>query len=536
MAENNSAPESQPIAGSVPKPIVLAIMDGWGVAPAWGGNAISLAKTPFMNMAAKTYPNTTLKASGEAVGLPAGERGNSEVGHLTIGSGEVVMESLPSINSAINDGSFFKSEALVEAFTRAKANNKAVHVLGLASDGGIHSHIMHLYALIDMAEKTQLTNFCIHAITDGRDTPPFVAQEYLSQIKTYLAQKGFGKICTVTGRYYAMDRDHRWDRIEKFYRAMTEGVGLTAQSPEGAVATAYRDGFSDEFIQPTVINGEKSTFQPIQDGDSVIFFNFRGDRAREITQAIVKPDFDGFKRKVSFKDVYFVGFGYYQEGLPIKVAFKPRETGKPLAALLSENKLKQLHVAESEKYAHVTYFFNGGNETPYPGEDRIVIPSPKVASYDQVPEMSAKLITKTVIENLDKYDFIILNFANPDMVGHTGNLRATIQACEIVDECLSQIFAVLKRYKGVMLITADHGNAEQKVNPKTGEPDTEHSRNPVPLIMAGDMVQNLMLQQKDATLGNIAATVLQLLNKPKPDWMLPSLITGKRDTPLPVQP
>ncbi|HUD20912.1 MAG TPA: 2,3-bisphosphoglycerate-independent phosphoglycerate mutase, partial [Candidatus Saccharimonadales bacterium] len=311
------------------KPVILAILDGWGIAPNWGGNAISLAKTPFMNMATQTYPNTILKASGEAVGLPAGNRGNSEVGHLTIGAGQVVMESLPLISTTIKDGSFFHSEALMEAFTRAKSTGHTVHIMGLVSDGGIHSHINHLVALIDMAEKLQSTNVCIHAITDGRDTAPFVAQEYLSQINTYLREKKFGSICTVAGRYYSMDRDHRWDRIEKSYRAMTEGVGLTAQSPEGAVAAAYRAGFSDEFIQPTVIQGEGNTYKPIADGDSLIFFNFRGDRAREITQAFVKEDFDGFKRKKVLKDLYFVGFGYYQEGLPIHVAFSPKDVTKP---------------------------------------------------------------------------------------------------------------------------------------------------------------------------------------------------------------
>lgn len=505
-----------------PKPVVLVVIDGLGIAPAWGGNAVTLATTPFFNMASKNYPHSALLASGTAVGLPADERGNSEVGHLTIGSGQVVLESLPSITAAISDESFYKNEVLVKAFKRAKETDKAVHILGLVSDGGIHSHVEHLYALIEMASQQNFSNVCIHAITDGRDTPPFIAQEYLSRLKTKLHEKGFGKICTVSGRYYAMDRDHRWERIEKCYKAMVEGVAPTASSPEGAVASAYREGFSDEFIVPTVIQSVESKYQPITDGDSIIFFNFRGDRAREITQAIVKNDFDGFKRQKVLKDIYFVGFTYYQEGLPIEVAFKPKDVRKPLAAILSEANLRQLHVAESEKYAHVTYFFNGGNEQPYKNEDRIVVPSPKAASYDQVPEMSSLEITKTVINNLDKYDFIIVNYACPDMVGHTGNLRATIQACEAVDAGLGQISAVLKKYPdSVLVVTADHGNAEQMVNPKTGEPDTEHSHNPVPLYLIGESMKNIQVRPGGG-LSDVAPTILEIMNLPIGDGM-----TGK---------
>lgn len=494
-----------------PKPIVLAVIDGWGIAPNWGGNAVTLAKTPFMNMATKTYPNTTLQAAGAAVGLPDGERGNSEVGHLNIGAGQAVKEAFPAITAAIKDNSFYKSQPLVKAFKRAKDSNKAVHIIGLTSDGGIHSHIDHLYALLEMAKQNEVANVYIHTITDGRDSGPFVAQNYLSHLNTKLETAGFGRIATVSGRYYAMDRDLRWDRIEKVYRAITEGVGLTAESAEGAVAAAYRDGYSDEFIVPTIIQGAGNTYQPMQDGDSIIFFNFRGDRAREITQAFTKPDFDGFQRKKVIKDIFFVGFTFYQEGLPMEVAFRPQDVKEPMSAVMAAAGIKQLHVAESEKYAHVTYFFNGGQETAFNSEERIVVPSPKVASYDQVPEMATAEITKTVVKNLEKFDFIILNYACPDMVGHTGNLRATIKACQAVDAGLQEIFTAVQKLGGVLLVTADHGNAEQMVNPKTGEPDTEHSTNPVPFIVASDIMKNGKIRT-GGKLSDIAPTILSLFN------------------------
>lgn len=501
-----------------PRPVILAVIDGWGVAPSWGGNAVSLAKTPFFNMSRQTYPYAILQASGEAVGLPPNERGNSEVGHLNIGAGQIVQESLPAITTAIKDGSFAKNEALTTAFSRAKQAGKNVHIIGLVSDGGIHSHVDHLYALLEMAKAQAATNVYVHAITDGRDTPPFDAETHLSRLNEYMVKNGFGTISTVAGRYYAMDRDHRWDRIEKTYRAMTEGVGPVTPSAEAAVAAAYRDGFSDEFIPPTVIQGANNSYRSIQNGDSIIFFNYRGDRARELTQAFVRPDFDGFSRKVVLKDIYFAGFTYYQEGLPIEVAFKPRDVTKPLAELLSDAGLKQLHVAESEKYAHVTYFFNGGKEQPYKNEDRIVVPSPKVPSYDQIPQMSSVQVTDTVLANLDKYDFIILNYACPDMVGHTGNLRAAIKACEAVDQGLTRIYEAIRKTNGVLIVTADHGNAEQMVNPKTGEPDTEHSNNPVPFLLTGQPALSLRVSPTGA-LSDVAPTILELLQLPHTEGM-----------------
>lgn len=503
-----------------PKLIVLAVIDGWGVAPHWGGNATTLAKLPFLNSLKLTYPYATLEASGEAVGLPKGERGNSEVGHLTIGAGQVVNESLPAITAAITDGSFFTNPQLVQAFDRAKTNGKAVHIMGLVSDGGIHSHINHLFALLDMAKQRGVTNICLQAITDGRDSEPFVAQEHLSKVQQKMTEIGFGKICTVSGRYYAMDRDHRWDRIEKTYRAMTEGVGPSARTPASAVASSYRDGFSDEFIIPTVIQGDDNSFQPIQNGDSVIFFNFRGDRAREITQALVKKDFNDFARPKVLQDLYLVGFTFFQEGLPMEVAFHPRNITEPLAAILSKAGLSQLHVAESEKYAHVTYFFNAGVEAAFKDEERVVIPSPKVPSYDQVPEMSTKEISEAVIKGLGRFDFIVLNYAAPDMVGHTGNLRAAVQACEAVDSGLKSIFEAMDQQNSLLIITADHGNVEQMVNPKTGEPDTEHTNNPVPLYIVGEIAKGWHLRA--GKLSDVAPTILSLLGMPIPPEM-----TGK---------
>lgn len=500
-----------------PKPIVLAVIDGWGVAPPWGGNATTLAKTPFFAAAQRSFPHTTLLASGEAVGLPENERGNSEVGHLNIGAGRIVHQSLTAISQEIKSGTFFTNPAISEAFARAKQAGTAVHLIGLVSDGGIHSHIDHLYGLLEMARQSQV-EICVQAITDGRDSGPFVAEYHLSKLNEKIRSLGIrARVCTVSGRYYAMDRDHRWERVEKTYRAITEGIGPVARTPEAAIASAYRDGFSDEFIPPTVIQGE-DRFRPLSDGDSVVFFNFRADRARELTQAIINPNFDGFKRKRVIQKLFFVGFTYYKEGLPIAVAFRPKDIRLPLARVLDEAGITQLHVAESEKYAHITYFLNGGIEAAFKNEDRIVVPSPKTPSYDQAPAMSSEAITKAVIDNLNDYDFIVVNYACPDMVGHSGSLRSTIEACEAVDKNLAKIWQVLDHEKGLLIVTADHGNAEQMVNPKTGEPDTEHTANPVPFILLSDTFCHCRLRQ-DGKLADIAPTILGLMGLSKPAEM-----------------
>ncbi|MEK7548410.1 MAG: 2,3-bisphosphoglycerate-independent phosphoglycerate mutase [Patescibacteria group bacterium] len=489
-------------------PLVLIVLDGWGVAPTWGGNAVSLARTPFLDLAGKKFPFTTIGASAEDVGLPVGERGNSEVGHLNIGSGQIVHQSLPSISEAIKDGSFYRNEALLTAYVRAKQSNRAVHLIGLLSDGGIHSHIEHLYGLLEIARRVGCREIYIHAITDGRDTQPFISQQHLSNLNAKLRGLGFGTIATVSGRFYAMDRDHRWERIEAAYRAITEGVGATARTAEAAVAEAYRQGFSDEFIQPTIIQDQNS-FRPLGQGDSVIFFNFRADRARELTRAILEPKFNSFRRKVVLKDLYFVGFTFYREGLPMVIAFRPRDVHFPLARVLAVAGWRQLHIGESEKYAHVTYFFNGGQETAYKGEDRTVIDSPKTGSYDQTPEMATAQIASTIVKRLGKYDFIIGNFASPDMVGHTGNLRATVTACEQVDKHLKAIYRAVHRLGGTLIVTADHGNAEQMVNPKTGEPDTEHTGNRVPFYLIAKSAVGWQLRS-NGQLRDIAPTILGL--------------------------
>lgn len=518
-----------------PKPVILVIADGWGVGPIWGGNAMSLANLPFFRKACQIYPNTVIQAAGEAVGLPAGERGNSEVGHLTMGSGHVALESYPSISKAITEGTFFSNPALARAFDLAKANNKAVHLMGLVSPGGIHSHLTHLYALLDMAKQRGVSQVYIHAFTDGRDAPPFSSQSFLSQVDTKCREIGLGQIVTISGRYYAMDRDMHWERIEKVYKAMTECVGRVAHSPAAAVAAAYRDGFSDEFIPPTVVQGEGYQPKPLQDGDSVIFFNFRGDRAREITRAIVEPNFDGFARKITLKNLYFAGFTFYQEGLPIQCAFRPGNIFKPLAFVLAQNNLKQLHLAESEKYAHVTYFFNGGIEKPFPGEERIIIPSPRVPSYDQMPAMSSVQVGDTVLKNFGSFDFIVVNFANPDMVGHSGNLKATIQACEAVDIQIKRIADEVTIKGGVMFFTGDHGNAEQKVNPMTGEPDTEHTANPVPLLLVSENPALYKLRPGGG-LSDVAPTILDIMGLQISDEMTGHSLLTRVPVAIPAKP
>jgi len=500
------------------QPVVLVIIDGWGIAPSWGGNAISLAKIPVYNQLVRGYPNTLLGASGVAVGLPENEKGNSEVGHLNIGAGQVVHESLTSISQAITDGSFFTNQPLNTAFDRVKQADSALHLIGLVSDGGVHSHIDHLFALIDMAKKKEISKLYIHAITDGRDTPPFVAQHFLSQTEEKLRQVGIGQICSVTGRYFAMDRDRRWDRIEKFYRAITEGVGRVSPSVEAAVAQAYREGVSDEFIPPTIINGEGKMSVPIRDGDELVCFNFRADRSRELAHALISDKFSEFNRRITLKDIKMTAFTFYQEDLPVAVAFRPRDVHYPLSRVLSEAGLRHLHVAESEKYAHVTYFFNGGEEKPFPGEQRIVIPSPKVATYDQTPEMSTAQLAQAVVENMSKYAFTVCNIAAPDMIAHTGNLRATVIACEATDQALGQIYNQAKKDNAIMLITADHGNAEQLVDPKTGEPDTEHNNGPVPFIVVGESARGWKLRQ-NGVLADIAPTILNIFNLSQPSEM-----------------
>lgn len=509
------------------KKVILVILDGWGIAPAWGGNAVESAETLNFDKYWRKYPHTILKAAEDAVGLPHHEPGNSEVGHLNIGCGQIVRQNLPGISLGIEDGSFFKNEILLEAIAKAKARDGNIHLVGLVSDGGVHSHILHLFALLDLLKKSNFKKVFIHMITDGRDTDPMKALSYLSELNDKIDQIKIGQIATISGRFYAMDRDNRWDRTEHFYDALTLGIGRRSQSPEKAISEAYRQGQYDEFILPTIIENEKQKFIPIQDSDSLILFNFRADRTRELTWAFVKKDFHEFNRRKFLPNLYFATFAFheeYEEKLTAKTVFRPKPILSPLARIFSENNLKQFHTAETEKYAHVTYFFNGGHEKPYYGEDRLLVPSPKVATYDLKPDMSIQEVTEGFLKKHHNYDFTIVNFANPDMVGHTGNVKATIKACEAVDVCLGKLVDAALSEKKVIIVTADHGNAEQMINPNTSEPDTEHTINPVPFMLISDDpgLQNPLRQNVNSNLlalCDIAPTILKIMGLPQPKEM-----------------
>lgn len=505
------------------KPILLMVLDGWGQREAIEGNAIAQANLPNFRSLQKAYPHTLLQASGEAVGLPNGQMGNSEVGHLNMGAGRVVYQELTRIFKAIHEGTLFTNSVLLEAMHQAKTNQKALHLLGLLSDGGVHSHIEHLFALLEMAKKQGLEQVYVHVFLDGRDVLPQSAKDYIARLEAKIKELGIGKIASVSGRYYVMDRDKRWERLEKGYRALAYGEGEKAAGAFAAVERSYDVRVTDEFVLPTVIvDGEGKAVGPIQDGDSVILFNFRSDRAREITRAFVDETFDGFERP-NRPHVHYVCLTEYDETIPAPVAFPQQNLENTFGEVLSRHGLKQLRIAETEKYAHVTFFFNGGIEEPDPGEERILIPSPKVSTYNLQPEMSAPEITRTLLEELqgNPYDVIILNFANPDMVGHTGVFDATVKAVEIVDQCLGEIAVEIKKLGGSLLITADHGNAEDKVDSETKLPLTAHTTNLVPFILVDErfMGQNL---REGGALCDIAPTMLELLKIPQPQEM-----TGK---------
>ncbi|WP_202820039.1 2,3-bisphosphoglycerate-independent phosphoglycerate mutase [Calderihabitans maritimus] len=499
---------------------MLVILDGWGLREATGGNAIAQAHLPNYRYLKKEYPFTTLKASGEYVGLPAGQMGNSEVGHLNIGAGRVVYQELTRISRAIEDGTFFRNQVLLQAVEHAKRNKRALHLMGLLSDGGVHSHIRHLFALLDLARQHRLEQVFIHAFLDGRDVPPANAKEYFLALNEKLQETGLGSVATVMGRYYAMDRDKRWDRTEKAYRAMVAGEGLKAAMPLDALEAAYNRGETDEFVTPTVIVRENGNpVATVKPGDAVIFYNFRADRARQLTRAFVEKDFTAFDRPGGYLGVHFVCMTQYDVEIPAPVAFPPQNLINTLGEVLAKEGKRQLRIAETEKYAHVTFFFNGGVEEPNPGEDRILIPSPKVPTYNLKPEMSAYEVTETVLEKIrtGEYDVIILNFANPDMVGHTGIMEAAVKAVEAVDECIGRIWKAVRERDGILIITADHGNAEQMVDPETGESHTAHTDNPVPFILVSDEYKHARL--KEGALKDIAPTLLQLLNISKPSEM-----------------
>lgn len=496
------------------KPLILIVLDGWGIGEDSEDNAQQRARIPFYKSLLSEYPNTALQCSGESVGLPEGQMGNSEVGHLNLGAGRVVYQDYARINKAIRDGEFMKNATLLKAMKSAVESGGSLHLLGLVSDGGVHSHINHLNALIDMALAEGVRKVLIHAFMDGRDTPPSSGIEYIKQLEGFLADKQRAEIATVTGRYWAMDRDKRWERIEAAYKAIILGEGKKADSAVDAVKQSYAIHETDEFIKPTVIFKGGKPVGTIKDGDSVIFFNFRADRARELTTALTDKGFSSFKRSRISNLGSYVTMTLYDERFPFPAAFPPLQLTGILGEVLSRDGLKQLRIAETEKYAHVTYFFNGGDEKSFEGEDRVLIPSPRdVATYDLKPEMSAFIVTDEVLKRLDKYNFILLNFANPDMVGHTGKMDAAIKACEAIDACIERIVKKVQALGGTAIITADHGNCEKMTD--MGEAHTAHTLNPVPFIL---LKKGLKLRDK-GILADVAPTVLQLMNIAKPEEM-----------------
>ncbi len=490
------------------RPVVLLILDGWGYREAADDNAITLAHTPHWDSWWKTHPHTLLQASEASVGLPRGQMGNSEVGHINIGAGRVVYQEFERINRAIADGSFYGNAALVEAVDAAQGRGKAVHILGLLSPGGVHSHEDHLIAALHLARERGAERVYVHAFLDGRDTAPRSAAASLTKIEAALAEEG-GRLATVIGRYYAMDRDHRWDRVQQAYDLITQGSGSEYPSAEAALQAAYASVESDEFIPPCRIGSPVR----VEDGDSILFLNFRSDRARQITRAFVEPDFSGFARSVVPKLAAFVTLTEYSEQFPVSVAYPPTRLRNTFGEWVSRFGLRQLRIAETEKYAHVTFFFNGGEEQVFEGEDRILVPSPAVATYDLQPEMSVRDLTEQLVSAIQggRYDVIICNIANPDMVGHSGKLAAAKAAVEAVDQALGRIVPAVRAQGGEVLITADHGNVEQMLDPETGQAHTAHTCNPVPLLYIG---RSGRLQESGA-LEDLAPTLLQLLGLPK---------------------
>lgn len=498
------------------KPYALIIMDGFGENKREEGNAIFSAKTPNIDKYMSECPTSIVHASGMDVGLPDGQMGNSEVGHTNIGAGRVVYQELTRITKAIDEGTFFENEALMGAIENCKKHGSALHFMGLLSPGGVHSHQNHLYGLLELAKKNGISDVHVHGFLDGRDVPPSSAEQYIKELVEKEREIGVGDIASIMGRYYAMDRDNRWERVGKAYDAIVKGEGEKAESAVEAIQKSYNDGVTDEFVVPCVIEKDGEAVGRVKENDSVIFFNFRPDRAREITRTIVDPDFDGFDRE--FFETYFVTMTQYDATMPnVNVAFKPESLTNTFGEFISKNGMTQLRIAETEKYAHVTFFFNGGVEQPYEGEDRALINSPKVATYDMQPEMSAIEVTDEVVSRIEsgKYDVIILNFANCDMVGHTGVFDAAVKAVETVDTCVGRVVDAILKMGGEALITADHGNADQMVDYETGEAFTAHTTNVVPLILIGRNDVKL----KNGRLADLAPTLIDMMGMEKPSEM-----------------
>lgn len=503
------------------KPVVLMILDGWGINPDCTNNAACLAKTPRLDALFAECPHATLACSGEAVGLPDGQQGNSEVGHLNLGAGRVVYQDLLRITRDIQDGSFEKNPAFVRMMTRLKEEDRALHLMGLLSDGGVHSHQEHLYALLEMAKNFGLTKVYVHAFMDGRDVSPTSGVHYLAQLQEKLDAIGVGQLATVSGRYYAMDRDKRWERVERAWKAMVCGEGEQVSDVQAAMQASYENDVTDEFIVPMVVQGVEGR---IQEEDGIIFYNFRADRAKQLSRSFVDPDFDGFDRQ-GFAHIELISMTEYDASLEdmLTVAYPPLVLANTLGEWLAKQGKVQLRTAETEKYAHVTSFFNGGVEAPNEKEERVLIPSPKVATYDLQPEMSAQAVADTVVDGVasGRYDFILVNFANPDMVGHTGVLTAAIQAMETVDGCVGRIVDAVEKAGGKLLICADHGNCEKMAN-EDGSPFTSHTTNPVPVILVGD---NRTLH--DGRLSDVAPTVLDLMQLDQPEEMTGSSLLNE---------
>jgi len=537
------------------KLVLLVVLDGWGIAAPGPGNAISLANTINMNRFWANYPHTELSASGESVGLPHGEVGNTETGHLNLGAGRIVYQDLQRINMSIADGVFFQNETLIAAINHAKENNSNLHYMGLIGAGGVHSNVEHLYALIELAKRQNFNRVFLHLFTDGRDSPPTAAKTYIAQIREVISKVKIGQIASIMGRYWAMDRDLRWDRTAKAYFALTEGRGSLVKTPEEAIDFSYSEGKTDEFIEPSVITGaDGKPIGIIHDNDSVVFFNFRIDRPRQLARAFVLENFKNanissgfdpyqvkyakthlpitpvgiqapFERGPKLKNLFFVTMTEYEKQIVeagAKVAFPPENVKIPLGRVISEAGLRQLRAAESEKERFVTFYFNGQQEAPFDGEDRVIVPSPKVATYDLKPEMSARELTDAVLSKLKDvgdYKFVLINFANADMVGHTGNIGAAVKACDVLDECVEKLASWILAYGGTMLITADHGNAEEMIDAQTGQIETEHSTNPVPFIALSKDLLGRSQVLTSGILADVAPTVLKILGLEVPGSM-----------------
>jgi 2,3-bisphosphoglycerate-independent phosphoglycerate mutase len=504
------------------KPVLLVVLDGWGIRAEREANAIAIAGTPNMDALLRDYPSAALETSGLSVGLPEGQMGNSEVGHTNLGAGRIVYQDLVRINRAIEDGAFFKNDALLLACRRAKESGGALHLMGLVSDGGVHSHLEHLFALVELARREGVARTYVHAFMDGRDTPPKSGIDYMAQLEKRLRDTGYGKVAMVSGRYYAMDRDKRWDRVAQAYAAMVRGEGVKAQGGVQAMEQSYAKGENDEFVKPTVIvDGDGKPVGTVKDGDAILFFNFRADRAREITRAFTDPGFKDFDRQVVPSLSAYVCMTQYDETFTLPVAYAPQDLTEIFPEIVSRAGLKQLRTAETEKYAHVTFFFNGGRETVFPGEDRVLVPSPRdVKTYDEKPEMSAREVTEKLVQAIGtkQYGFILVNFANPDMVGHTGIVDAAVKAVKVVDECVGRLWKAAQAAGMAMIVTADHGNCEMMTDPVTGQPHTAHTLNPVPFILADPELRGAKLRGK-GVLADVSPTALQVMGLPQPKEM-----------------